>query len=325
MKINSGYITVKIIKKLIVPVAILGLATVAYSKIGLVYNTAPAESGISKDTYNALANKDEKIGYVPVNGNHSTLKKSLWKVNKVQYQKLDSLGRTSGSNTAYLEKRNLADQSLRVRQYVKPSGWSVSKDTWKAYNRGHLIAYSVSAGISQSGKYSPKDKSGDQNNPRNLFTQTAYSNQKVQTIFEAKVRKALAKGDKVIYQATPIFKGSDKMARGINLQAVSVNNNDLDFNVYIFNSQPGYVFDYSTGQSKYNGKTNTSVADTIKGSLNGLKTRYKQGQSVMQSAGKTTKKAQKYTHKGLNNAAWLSKKLASASSYFYKHIVKNQK
>lgn len=317
MKINSGYITVKIIKKLIVPVAILGLATVAYSKIGLVSNTKSAESGISKDTYNALANKDEKIGYVPVNGNHSTLKKNLWKVNKVQYQKLDSLGRTSGSNTAYLEKRNLADQSLRVRQYVKPSGWSVSKDTWKAYNRGHLIAYSVSAGISQSGKYRPKDKSGDQNNPRNLFTQTAYSNQKVQTIFEAKVRKALTKGDKVIYQATPIFKGSDKMARGINLQAVSVNNNDLDFNVYVFNSQPGYVFDYSTGQSKYNGKTN--------GFLNGLKTRYKQGQSVMQSAGKTTKKAQKYTRKGLNNATWLSKKLASASSYFYKRIVKNQK
>lgn len=209
MKTNSGYTTVKIIKKLIVPIAILGLATIAYSKIGAMNNVATAESGISK-----------------------------------------------------------------------------------------------------SGKYSPRDKSGDQNNPRNLFTQTAYSNQKVQTIFEAKVRKALAKGDKVIYQATPIFKGSDKMARGINLQAVSVNNNDLDFNVYIFNSQPGYVFDYSTGQSKYNGKTN--------GSLNGLRTRYKQGQSVMQSAGKTT-------NKGLNNAAWLSKKLASASSYFYRYIVKNQK
>lgn len=311
MKTNSGYTTVKIIKKLIVPIAILGLATVAYSKIGAMNNVATAESGISKDTYNALANTEEKTGYVPVNGNHSTLKKSLWKVNKVQYQKLDSLGRTSGSNTAYLEKRNLADHSLRVRQYVKPSGWNVSHDTWKAYNRGHLIAYSVSAGISKSGKYNPRDKSGDQNNPRNLFTQTAYSNQKVQTIFEAKVRKALAKGDKVIYQATPIFKGNDKMARGINLQAVSVNNNDLDFNVYIFNSQPGYVFNYSTGQSKYNGKTNASVA-------NGLKTRYKQGQSVMQSAGKTT-------NKGLNNAAWLSEKLASVSSYFYRYIVKNQK
>ncbi|MCT7719493.1 MAG: hypothetical protein N5840_05875, partial [Lactobacillus iners] len=42
---------------------------------------------------------------------------------------------------------------------------------------------------------------------------------------------------------------NELMARGINLQAISVNG-WLDFNVYIFNVQPGYTFDYATGRAK---------------------------------------------------------------------------
>ncbi|MDD7746710.1 MAG: DNA/RNA non-specific endonuclease, partial [Lactobacillus johnsonii] len=56
-------------------------------------------------------------------------------------------------------------------------------------------------------------------------------------------------GNKVIFQATPIFRGNELMARGINLQAISLNNN-LDFNVYIYNVQPDYVFDYNNGRAK---------------------------------------------------------------------------
>ena len=62
--------------------------------------------------------------------------------------------------------------------------------------------------------------SGDQNNPKNLFTQSAYSNQNIQTIFEAKVRRALRQNKRVIYQATAVFRGNELMARGVNLQAV---------------------------------------------------------------------------------------------------------
>lgn len=83
---------------------------------------------------------------------------------------------------------------------------------------------------------------------KNLFSQTAYSNQKVQTIFESKVRQTLRQGKKVIYQATPIFKDTELMARGINLQAVSTDGS-LDFNVYIFNVQPGYQFNYQNGRA----------------------------------------------------------------------------
>ena len=209
--------------------------------------------GLSNEDYQKLANLDFKSGdkaYVYVNNNKSTLIKNAWKVNKVIYSNLDNLNRTSHSNTAFLEPRNVANDSLRVRQFINPTAWHSNRENGtQIYNRGHLIAYSVSAGIDQDGNYNPNNQSGDQNNPKNLFTQTAFSNQKIQTIFEGKVRNALKQGNKIIFQATPIFRGNELMARGINLQAISLNNN-LNFNVYLFNVQPDYVFDYNNGMAK---------------------------------------------------------------------------
>ena len=209
--------------------------------------------GLSNEDYQKLANLDFKSGdkaYVYVNNNKSTLIKNAWKVNKVIYSNLDNLNRTSHSNTAFLEPRNVANDSLRVRQFINPTAWHSNRENGtQIYNRGHLIAYSISAGIDQDGNYNPNNQSGDQNNPKNLFTQTAFSNQKIQTIFEGKVRNALKQGNKIIFQATPIFRGNELMARGINLQAISLNNN-LNFNVYLFNVQPDYVFDYNNGRAK---------------------------------------------------------------------------
>ncbi|MCT6866286.1 MAG: DNA/RNA non-specific endonuclease, partial [Lactobacillus panisapium] len=171
-------------------------------------------------------------------------------VNRVIYSDLDSLNRTSHSNTAFLQKRNVANDSLRVRQFVEPTGWHYNRrNGTQIYNRGHLIAYSVSAGIDLTGDFNPRNLSGDQNNPKNLFTQSAFSNQRIQTMFESRVRVALRQNKKVIYQATPIFRGTELMARGINLQAVSTDG-ELDFNVYLFNVQPGYSFNYNNGRAK---------------------------------------------------------------------------
>ena len=207
--------------------------------------------GITSLQYQELANLNFKSGDSPVyvvNNNQSTLNPHSWTGNKVIYQNLDNLNRTSGSNTGFLEQRNVANSSLRVRQYIQPTGWHYNRrNGTQIYNRGHLIAYSVSKGIGQSGNYNPNEQSGDQNNLKNLFTQSAFSNQDVQTMYEAKVRNALKQGRRVIYQATPIFQGNDLMAKGINLQAISTDGS-LNFNVYIFNVQPGYAFNYATGR-----------------------------------------------------------------------------
>ncbi|MBW1606433.1 DNA/RNA non-specific endonuclease [Lactobacillus sp. Sy-1] len=191
-----------------------------------------------------------QAAYINVNGGNSTLKASDWTSNHIKYADLDGLNRTAAANTAYLESRNVANDSLRTTQTVYPTGWHQKFINHTAIiNRGHMIAYSLSKGISVDGTYNPSDQSGDQNNPKNLFTQTAFSNQRVQTIYETKVRDALRDGERVIYQVQPIFRGSELMARGVHLQALSTNG-ELNFNVYLFNVQPGVVFDYSSGRSK---------------------------------------------------------------------------
>lgn len=219
-----------------------------------VFNGASQSKTSNKNSVasDKLASLDFKSGDNPVvvvNHNKADLKASDWKTNRVDYQDLDNLNRTSGTNTGYLEKRNIADGSLRVRQYVQPTGWHQKfVDDDPIINRGHLMAYSISKGISTSGKYNPNDQSGDQNNPKNLFTQTAYSNQDLQTKYEQKVRNALYNNKKVIYAAQPLFRGNELMARGVHLQALSTDGS-LNFNVYLFNVQPKVKFDYATGRS----------------------------------------------------------------------------
>lgn len=207
--------------------------------------------GITQTQIDELATKNFQSGQsaiIQVNNGRSTLNPNSWHSNKVIYSALDKLNRTSSPNTGFLEEHNRANEELRVRQTVDPTAWHNNHGRVQIYNRGHMIAYSISAGINQDGNYDPNSTSGDQNNPKNLFTQTAFSNQKLQTIYEAKVRKAIEDGHKVIYQVTPIFRGNELMARGVNLQAVSTDRS-LDFNVYIFNVQPGYSFDYSNGNA----------------------------------------------------------------------------
>ena len=187
---------------------------------------------------------------IVINHNKSTLDPNSWQTNKVIYANLDSQNRTSNSNTAYLQQTNVANDELRTTQTVKPTGWHQKFVNGEAIlNRGHEIAYSLSKGIAMDGSYNPSLQSGDQNNPKNLFTQTAWANQKLQTVYESQVRNALKAGKKVVYQVTPIFTGKDLMAKGVQLQAISTDKT-LNFNVFIYNVQPGVVFNYADGTSK---------------------------------------------------------------------------
>lgn len=130
---------------------------------------------------------------------------------------------------------------MRVRQFVNPTAWHFNHGKAQIYNRGHLVDYSISAGIDQDGNYNPKNKSGNQNNQKNLFTQSAFSNQDIQTIFKEKIRAALRQNKQDNYLVTPIFRGNELMALVINLQAVSLDGY-FNFNVYLFNVQPNFGF-----------------------------------------------------------------------------------
>lgn len=211
-------------------------------------STAP----YSQDQYDQLANLDFQSGgnaILNVNNGQSTLNIDNWKENKVIYGELDPLNRTTFV-TAYLDKKNLGRSEGRERQVWKPTGWHQKKvDDKEIYNRGHLLAYTSSFNFDMDGNYK-EGEIGSQDNPKNLATQTAFSNQKVQTTYEKLVRDAQKiKGNKVIYQIVTVFRGKELMPRGYWLQAID-SAGTLNFNVYEYNVQPNVVFHYEDGTSK---------------------------------------------------------------------------
>ena len=55
----------------------------------------------------------------------------------------------------------------------------------------------------------------------------------------------------VLYRVTPIFKGNNLLASGVQMEAYSIEDSGkgVQFNVYCYNVQPGIVIDYATGES----------------------------------------------------------------------------
>ena len=55
----------------------------------------------------------------------------------------------------------------------------------------------------------------------------------------------------VAYRVTPIYDGNDLVARGVQMEAYSVEDEGegICFNVFCYNVQPGVKIDYSTGRS----------------------------------------------------------------------------
>lgn len=225
------------------------------------HRSADTVGGLTANQKQSLAQLDYHPGQYPiiqVNNGHSTLNPKSWKTNHVDYQQLDNLQRTSFSNTAFLQQRNHANTNLRIQQTVSPAGWQPNRDGMLIYNRGHLIAYSLTGGLNKlTGKYQASAV-GDQDNPRNLFTETDFTNQMLQTIYETEVRHSIEHGKHVIYQATPIFRGNENVARGINLQAISTDGT-LNFNVYLFNVEPGIGINYQNGATTLNNQQRIPV------------------------------------------------------------------
>lgn len=205
-----------------------------------------------QNTYNELAQLDFKSGdyaVKTVNNNKSTVNLNDWKSSHVVYGNLDQLNRTTFV-TAYIDKSNLGKSEGRDAQRWQPTGWHQKfVDGKPIYNRGHLLAYTSSFNLDMDGNFK-RGEQGSIDNPKNLGTQSAFSNQQVQTTFETDIRNAQKiNGNKVIYQIVTVFRGDEKMPRGYWLQAKD-SKGTLDFNVYEFNVQPGMQFDYTTGASK---------------------------------------------------------------------------
>lgn len=56
-------------------------------------------------------------------------------------------------------------------------------------------------------------------------------------------------GNHVLYRVTPVFSGNNLLADGVLMEALSVENNDVSFCVFVYNVQDGVNIDYATGES----------------------------------------------------------------------------
>ena len=207
-----------------------------------------SEDFYEKASYLALLYPDgEDVVYLDV----MTIQAEDWEYERLDIGGHDSLDRTLPI-TAFLSERNLGVSEGRDRQTHNPTGWQQNQlevddsNVW-VKNRGHLIAFTFTFNFNADGEF-VYGYPGSEDDPANLFTQTAHSNQNVMTRYEAQIRSALADGSEVVFKAAPIFRDDELMARGIWLQAVSTCD-ELMFSVFIFNEQPGVVIDHETGET----------------------------------------------------------------------------
>lgn len=228
--------------KLVIAVAFI--SPVIYSQSSVLADT----------TYEDLESQQYQKGDSPVEsvdtGKSSLESNKDYKI-RIDFGNLDSLGRATLA-TAYLNSTNLGKSSLRTPQSFQPVGWynkALVINSHKIYpqNRGHLIAYTLSFNFDKDGNYT-QGSLGSLNNPKNLATQSAYSNQHTMTHYEGLVRRSLQKGNDVTYRVQPVYHSTEKMPRGYWVQAKDSSGN-LNFNEYLWNIQPGILFDYSTGHS----------------------------------------------------------------------------
>lgn len=156
------------------------------------------------------------------------------------YSPLDDLGRCS---TAYalVGPETLPDAPRGDISKVKPTGWHSTSyddlDQKALYNRSHLIAHRLA---------------GEDANERNLITGTRTMNVQGMLPYEDIVGDYVEQtGNHVLYRVTPVFEGDELVARGVQMEGLSVEDDgaSVRFNVFVYNIQPGVIIDYATGDS----------------------------------------------------------------------------
>ena len=165
----------------------------------------------------------------------------IWTSVQESLDPLDELGRC-GSVIACIGKECMPEGDRAKIGNIHPTGWQSDKydfiEGGYLYNRCHLMAYQLT---------------GDEGIDRNLITGTRYMNISGMLPFENAVASYVRlTGRHVMYRVTPIFKGKELVARGVHLEAMSVEDGGkaLSFNVFCYNVQPGVEIKYSNGRNK---------------------------------------------------------------------------
>lgn len=186
--------------------------------------------------------------YVAVNNNYPFFTDADKNLNVFEhYSPLDRQGRCGVAYANICPELMPTEERGEIGQ-IKPSGWEQAKYEGVVdatppylYNRCHLIAFCLA---------------GENANEKNLITGTRYMNVEGMLPWEEMVARYVDKtGNHVLYRVTPDFRDEELVARGVMIEAYSVEDNGkgICFCVYCYNVQPGVEIDYNTGKSKFVG------------------------------------------------------------------------
>ena len=174
------------------------------------------------------------------NNNPDFTSKDLTTKSYESYSRLDSEGRCQVAE-ACVGKDIMPKGKRGAIGMVKPTGWHTAKydnvDGKYLYNRCHLIAYQLT---------------GENANEKNLITGTRYLNVEGMLPFENMVADYVKEtGNHVLYRVTPIFTGDDLVADGVEMEALSMEDDGegISFHIFAYNNQPGISINYATGDS----------------------------------------------------------------------------
>lgn len=172
------------------------------------------------------------------------------------YAALDELGRC-GTAYACIGTDLMPTEERESISSVTPTGWVNNEydsvDGGYLYNRCHLIGFQLS---------------GENANERNLITGTRYLNIEGMLPFENMVADYVKEtGNHVMYRVTPVFEGDNLLASGVELEALSVEDQGegISFHVYSYNVQPGIEIDYATGENWASTDAKEPSEDVVEG------------------------------------------------------------
>ncbi len=156
------------------------------------------------------------------------------------YSELDYLGRC-GVTEACVGVEMMPTEKRGDISSIKPTGWEQEFYDFvngeALYNRCHLIGFQLT---------------GENANEKNLITGTRYMNVEGMLPFEDMVADYVKETENhVLYRVTPVFEGTDLVAKGVRMEAFSVEDagDGVCYNVFCYNVQPGVEIDYATGEN----------------------------------------------------------------------------
>ncbi len=193
------------------------------------------------DAYVAANPTVDEGDYVEIDGNTPSFTIDDATTDAFQsFSQLDWLGRC-GTAYACLGPETLPTDVRGDISEIHPSGWVQNFYDFiegeSLYNRSHLIAHCLS---------------GQDANERNLITGTRHFNADVMEPIEAMVLNYIEQtGNHVLYRVTPVFEGDELVARGVQIEALSMEDGGqgVSLNVFLRNIQPGVAIDYATGNN----------------------------------------------------------------------------